>query len=192
MEVNLAIFIMAVAVLGMVALYPLGFRESQHARDDVTEAAVADGILNPLVSALSATNITWTAWKGIIGASNKLLPNNGWEAYCATGSDDYGTPLAKNRCLNEARGVLNNFTGKPLSEAKNDALQIMDDSKMTCALVLSYGELPLIDGGSGGGRNGYIDYSRIVICLRVARRAQQLFEQPIFYSEVHFQGDAGN
>ena len=29
MEVNLAIFIMAVAILGMVALYPLGFRESQ-------------------------------------------------------------------------------------------------------------------------------------------------------------------
>ena len=39
MEVNLAIFIMAVAVLGMVALYPLGFRESEQSRDDVVAAA---------------------------------------------------------------------------------------------------------------------------------------------------------
>ena len=66
MEVNLAICIMAVAILGMVALYPLGFRENQHSRDDVVAAAVAEGILNPIVAALSTTKITWIAWMDML------------------------------------------------------------------------------------------------------------------------------
>ena len=61
MEVNLAIFIMAVGVLSMVSLYPLGYRESQQARDDVVAAAMADTVLNGLSAALSCTNIPWNA-----------------------------------------------------------------------------------------------------------------------------------
>ena len=52
MEVNLAIFIMAVGVLAMTSLYPLGFRESQQARDDVRAAVVADDVLGQLTAAL--------------------------------------------------------------------------------------------------------------------------------------------
>ena len=194
MEVNLAIFIMAVAVLGMVALYPLGFRESQHARDDVIEAAVADGILNPLVAALSscASNMTWSAWRNIVGNNDSaVFPSGGWEAYCENGGNSYGTPLAKSACNAAARQVIDRIgsaysgDGNPASDAAN----ILQNSGMTCALVLSHGELPTLDG-SGGNVAGYrADHSRIVLCLRVARRAQRLFEQPAFYTEVRFQGD---
>ena len=34
MEVNLAIFIMAVGLLAMVALYPLAYRENRQSKDD--------------------------------------------------------------------------------------------------------------------------------------------------------------
>ena len=81
MEVNLAIFIMAVGVLAMTSLYPLGFRESQQSRDDVVEAVLAEGILNPIVATLSSTNLTWSAWQGFLGAlrtDGNLLPRNGW------------------------------------------------------------------------------------------------------------------
>ena len=61
MEVNLAIFIMAVGVLAMTSLYPLGFRESQQSRDDVYAAVVADEVLGQLTAALSISTLRFTA-----------------------------------------------------------------------------------------------------------------------------------
>lgn len=62
MEVNMAIFVMAVGILGMVALYPLGLRESTQGQADLKQAMFADYVLNQLVAAASQTNITWTEW----------------------------------------------------------------------------------------------------------------------------------
>ena len=191
MEVNLAVFIMAVAVLGMVALYPLGFRESQHSRDDVMEAVTADGILNPLAAALSAcaSNMTWSAWREIVGnADDPVYPVNGWEDYC--NGKDY-TPKTKSAINSQTRTVIQKIgsayrgDGNPAS----DAQAVLNNSGLACALVLSYGELPTF--GVHSGNNGYYlaDHSRIVLTLRIARRASQLFEQPAFYTEVHYQGD---
>ena len=191
MEVNLAIFIMAVAVLGMVALYPLGFRESQHSRDDVMEAVVADGILNPLTAALSAcaSNMTWQAWKDIVGSGDSALqPANGWEDYCNGSSY---TPKTKSAINSQARTVIQRIgsayrgDGNPAS----DAQAVLNNSGLACAIVLSHGEVPTF--GTRTGPSGYYlpDHSRIVLTLRIARRATQLFEQPAFYTEVHYQGD---
>ncbi|MBR4652659.1 MAG: prepilin-type N-terminal cleavage/methylation domain-containing protein [Kiritimatiellae bacterium] len=191
MEVNLAIFIMAVAVLGMVALYPLGFRESQHSRDDIVEAAVADGILNPLAAALSTcgSNMTWQAWKQIVGSSGGALqPANGWSDYC---NGDAFTPRTKSQVNVQTRAVIQRIAdaykgdGNPAS----DALAVLNNCGLACALVLSQGELPTF--GNAGGNNGFYlyDHSRIVLTLRLSRRAAQLFEQPAFYTEVHYQGD---
>ena len=88
----------------MISLYSLGFRESRQSREDVTAAAFADLVLNPLVTALSSTNITWTAWKSIsfdnIDSADgdgkvQVLPRksgegSGWFAYIkleGTGTD---------------------------------------------------------------------------------------------------------
>ena len=192
MEVNLAIFIMAVAILGMVALYPLGFRESQQARSDVVESVVADGILNPLVATLStcSSNMTWQAWKGILGNS-AVYPNNGWLAYC--GDTRSLTPRSRQAVNGTAAGVISKIaSASGQFNSVGDAQSIFNqcNSKgITCALVASYGELPTF--GNASGSQGYYmtDYSRIVLCLRLSKRAAQLFEQPAFYAEVHFQGD---
>ena len=199
MEVNLAIFIMAVAVLGMVALYPLGFRENQHSRDDIVAAAVAEGVLNPIVAALSATNITWKAWMDMLGPEkdNKrvyVFPNNGWKEYC----DSKFNPKSKSTINGTTRSAISKLCqayersdksgtgGNPAS----DAQRVLQDSRMCCALVVTTGRAGTCWAGTRmGGEYVEPDYSRIILCLRVSRQAQQLFEQPVFYAEVHYQGD---
>lgn len=204
MEVNLAIFIMAVAVLGMVALYPLGFRENQHSRDDIVAAAVAEGVLNPLVAALSATNISWKAWMDMLGAVKSsreyvyVYPNDGWMSYC----DSSFNPKSKSSINSVTRGVITKLCG-PYSAARsrsgggsmgnpaNDAQGVLNDSKMCCALMVTTGRTGTCrnSGNVMGGEYGEPDYSRLILCLRVTRQSQQLFEQPVFYAEVHYQGD---
>jgi hypothetical protein len=62
MEVNMAVFVMAVGILSMVALYPLGLRESTQGQADLKQSMFADYVLNQAVAAASQTNITWSAW----------------------------------------------------------------------------------------------------------------------------------
>ncbi len=185
MEVNLAVFIMAVAVLGMVALYPLGFKESRHARDDVAEAAVADAILNPLAATLSSTNITWSEWKGIVGASdNAIQPSDGWLAYC---NGQELTPKPRNQINSQTLSIMRRVASAAGdSSFVSDAESIINRLGFTAALVASPGRLPSMNNTGSAGLD--TDHSRIVLCLRVARRAAQIFEQPAFYTEVHFQG----
>ena len=64
-EVELSLLVLSLGALSAVGLYSLGFRESAAAGDDVRAAAVAEGALSRVVSALSDTNLTWSAWKGI-------------------------------------------------------------------------------------------------------------------------------
>ena len=193
MEVNLAIFIMAVAVLGMVALYPLGFRESQHARSDAVEAVVADGILNPLVATLSScsSNMTWSAWTGILGNNGgACLPADGWLDYCA--DKTRLTPASRSSINSKTANVLQRLSVSGDFNSVGDALAVFNQCKnkdMCCALVVSYGDVPTFGGASGSGGYRLTDFSRIVICLRISKRAAQIFEQPAFYAEVHFQGD---
>ena len=198
MEVNLAIFVMAVAVLGMVALYPLGFRENQQARDDIAAAAVADGILNPIVAALSATNISWGAWMDMLGNETGhgiyIYPSAGWKNYC---DGDYN-PNAKGTINSTSRGVIDKLcraysqdvktgAGNPASDAK----KALDGSGMCCALVATTGRAGTYRsaGTRVGGEWCEPDYSRIQLTLRISRRPQQLFDSPVFYTEVHYQGD---
>lgn len=67
MEVNMAVFVMAVGILGMVALFPLGLREGMQARADLKQAMFADHALNQIVAILSQTNMTWSKWQNLDG-----------------------------------------------------------------------------------------------------------------------------
>ena len=192
MEVNLAVFIMAVAVLGMVALYPLGFRESQQSRDDVVEAVLAEGILNPIVATLSSTNLTWSAWQDFLGplsTGGNLLPANGWKDYC--GNERSLTPLGRTAIRGVTERVLGKLPGGTFSSASaaRQMLGRCNDLGLSCALVASYGEVSSFGNGSGQNAGLYFDPTRIVLTLRLARRSAQLFGQPAFYTEVHFQGN---
>ncbi len=99
MEVNLAIFIMAVGVLAMTALYPLGFRESEQSRDDVRAAIVADEVLGKLSAALSSRNITWAKWKDAVqdavDKTNNGGAGNAWFSYFKRANND--TYLVRDR-----------------------------------------------------------------------------------------------
>ncbi|MBQ9430987.1 MAG: prepilin-type N-terminal cleavage/methylation domain-containing protein [Kiritimatiellae bacterium] len=61
-EVNMAIFVMAIGVLSIVALFPLGLRESFQGNADLKQSAMADYYLNQVVAIASMTNFPWSQW----------------------------------------------------------------------------------------------------------------------------------
>ena len=210
MEVNLAVFIMAVGVMAMVALYPLGFRENQQSREDVAAADMADAVLNPLVAALSWTNMTWSAWKEICRENSRGVPevlpdtgSGGWYGYCK--NEDYMLPKSREQMSNIAKGseVIGRIRsaysksegpGNPFGDVES-AVNSLEE--MGYALVVSIPWMANDEKGagnrneSGSGRSSSLipDYSRIALSFRATHRAAQLFSQPLFYTEVHFQGD---
>lgn len=64
-EINMAIFVMAIGVLAMVALYPLGLRESNQGQADLKQSMFADFVLNQVVAVAAQTNVTWSDWSRI-------------------------------------------------------------------------------------------------------------------------------
>ena len=110
-EVNLAMFIMAMGTLGLVSLYAFGYRENQQSNEDVRAAAVAEMHLNAMIAALSSTNMTWSAWRGI-----GVQPATGWGYYAGDGSNggiaqndgmDDVNPPAKGACNAAAQSAFN-------------------------------------------------------------------------------------
>ena len=180
MEVNLAIFIMAVGLLAMVALYPLAYRESRQSQDDVKAAAAADCVLNTLTATLSSRNITWNDWEqGIKGA----ILQKGWLDYCDKTQNSYApkrleqiNSTAESKVFNKLISI-NKDGKKPTWPLKN--------SDLGCAIVVQWGQIPVFNGTTMRMED---DRSRVAISLRTTRRAGDLFAQPIFYTEVHFQG----
>ena len=178
LEVNLAIFIMAVGTLAMCALYALGFRESRQSVEDVAAAAYADAYLGPLVQGLSATNMTWTSWRQIGEKPSKsttsqvadaIWPKNGWMAYVERPSrDGFSYRVAAN-----PNGTANTVFGDVLSK------------------------VPGTFKGSRPGIPGGYHYALVVtrrgpivqLAFRIARRRESLMAQPVFVSEIRYQGD---
>ena len=193
MEVNLAIFIMAVGLLAMVALYPLAYRESRQSKDDVKAAAAADCVLNTLSAALSSRNIEWKDWvEGIDRAYNATgkgaALRGGWLAYCDQTKNTYA-PKKRSEINAKAEQVFNALadiynTGEGQGTLNFGSLQL--PSELAFAIVAQWGKMPVYDGT---GLSLVDDRSRVAIGLRVTRRAGDLLAQPIFYTEIHFQGD---
>jgi hypothetical protein len=73
MEVNMAVFVMAIGILSMVVLYPLGLRESTQGQADLKQAIFADYLLNQAVAAASLTNFPWTDWRRVPRPQNNLV-----------------------------------------------------------------------------------------------------------------------
>ena len=184
MEVNLAVFIMAVGVLAMASLYPLGFRESQQSRDDVRAAIVADEVLGKLTAALSSRNIEWTRWRdnveNAVKTSNQGGAGSAWFSYFKSrGSNSYAV---------RSRGDVNGHAKavfEALAKAAEGATQKPSwelDGNYSHGLVVQWGKR-IVDG------RDVDDYSRVSISFRMSRRPGALMTAPIYYTEVHFQGD---
>lgn len=192
-EVNLAIFIMAGGVLAMISLYSFGFRESRQSREDVASAALAESVLNPLVIALSSRDLTWSQWRGLGlstissgsgtasgGAGVQVLPGSGnragWLAYLETkGSGDKTTYYVPSDPESKARSVYSRLIGADRDRWSLPS-SVSTPAGMTYALVASREseDSPVI--------------SLAVRCVRRNLR-NTLMSQPVFATEVHFQGD---
>ena len=187
MEVNLAIFIMATGVLAMVSLYPLAYRENQQSKDDVKAAAAADAVLNQLRGALSSRAITWDDWKramkNAVNATGQSERNGGWAAYCDTGKGY--VPLKKGKINNTAKSVFNALANAVTGTKPQWPL----DNDYVCAIVAQPGRVRI---PIGNAIETYDDWSRVAISLRISRNSGALFAQPIYFTEIHFQGDQKN
>lgn len=185
MEVNLAVFIMAAGVLAMVSLYPLGYRENQQSLDDVRSAAYADAVFNQVTGALSSRKLTWDEWmecvRGAVQQTNAGQKDGGWAKFCDRSK---GYQVKKKAEINSiSKQVFSRLTSKAGSVAGASATWPVTDSELATGLVAQWGVTRLETG------NYQEDYSRVILSMRVARNAGSLFSQPIFLTEIHFQGD---
>jgi hypothetical protein len=62
MEVNMAVFVMSVGILGMIALYPLGLRESTQGQADLKQSMLAEYLLHQAVGIASRGDLDWGTW----------------------------------------------------------------------------------------------------------------------------------
>ena len=181
-EVNLAIFIMATGILAMVSLYSLGFRESRQSEDDVAAAGYADAVFAPLVAELSSTNMTWRRWCEIGsnpqgdsgGGKNPRLycdgvtqGGKGWGYYARKVGDERSGNFRIQNCESFDSGV-QGILGKA-NDGKGRSLPAMPNG-------LYYGLVATRRGGTIG------------LAFRCSRRKDLLLSQPVYYTEVHFQG----
>jgi len=179
MEVNLAVFIMAAGVLGMVSLYSLGLRENSQSVEDVASVGFADAVFAPLVAALTATNMTWQQWcDAVPGVSrddcNGLNPRDGWRAYITeVDADDDSNHIKESFLVRSGCNVMaNGVAGGILGHAP-----------------AGYnGSMPSIDGNYFYALVATRRGSTISLAFRSSRRLQTLMSQPVYYTEVHFQG----
>ena len=177
MEVNLAIFIMAAGVLGMVSLYSLGFRESRQSVEDVASSGIADSFFAPLVAGLSATNMTWQQWCNAVPSVNRddcngLSPNNGWAGYVTKIDDDSDGNYESYRVNSGCNGTADSVATKILG-------QVPSEYRGSCPSVSGSYRYALVATRKG---------STIALAFRSGRRLETLMSQPVFYTEVHFQG----
>ena len=170
-EVNLAMLIMAGGILSIVGLYAFGFRENRQGREDVASSAFADAVVSPLVMAISATNLKWSAFR----EEFHFPGDSGWGEYFNAQGIVSSDPESKaenafsqlmGRMRSAAKGQLDVDTEFP-SAARNSA-------KMSCGLVIQH------------PRNS----ATVSIGFRATRsdKPGTLLAMPLFFTEVRFQG----
>ena len=170
MEVTLAMGIMAMGTLGLVGLYSFGYRENQQSNEDVQAAAVAEYHLNAMIAALSSTNMTWSAWRGI-GAQ----PSTGWGYYAGDGTNG---GISQNNGMSDVN--------PPNKGACNSAAQGAFGAVMSAAGINASFDAQGLAVGIVVMPSG--DYRTYSVAVRCGRRSGTLVYQPLYYSEVCFQG----
>lgn len=163
-EVNLAMLIMAGGILSLVGLYALGFRESAQSAEDVEGAAVADYIISEATKALSLDTITWTQFETAVGGNTGSNPENGWMDYLDRVNEEL---VCQNDPRQKARGILS-------------SLGVGNYSPNTGNIPNEYywGIVATHEENSGV----------VTIAVRVAKEKKTLMAQPLYVSQVRFQG----
>lgn len=182
-EVNLAIFVMAVGVLSMCSLYGLGYRENRQSEEDVFATAYADSMLAPLVVGLSSPQMKWEDWvqigqqpSGTVMAEgiDARWPVQGWREYVETYTENGETHFR----------VISNPKGKA-----DTVFQDLAGIAGRAGVTVGPPSFPNDNGksyqyGLVATRQGAV----VQLAFRMARRTQSLMSQPVFVAEIHFQG----
>lgn len=165
MEVNIAIFIMSVGVLSMVSLYSLGYREQSQGKEDVQAAATAELYLAPLIASLSDPELSWTEFNAI-----KSSPEYGWGGYVDVDNSRAGinAPRVKRNASSLVSSAFNEA-----NKGTGNLKFSLPDSNLNVALVVQHSK----------------DSPVVSLSLRSGTRYGSLMSQPLYYTEVHFQGD---
>ncbi|MBO6120780.1 MAG: hypothetical protein J6Q49_02880 [Kiritimatiellae bacterium] len=166
-EVNLAIMIMAVGVLGIISLYAFGFREERQSREDVASAAYADAVMGPLVTALTATNVKWSAFRRIPDSPGSL----GWGHYLENRTT--GKVVSNPESLAQS-AYTRTISALSLGEGFPSGMQVSKQKagNLKAALVVMHDE----------------DSAVVRISFRAAAKENLLFAAPLYYTEARFQG----
>jgi hypothetical protein len=170
MEINLAILIMATGILSMISLYSLGFRESSQSREDVAGAAFAEAVISPLVMACSDMSVNWSQFR----EEWHFPSEKGWGHYL---DENKGvvTRNPENDCKSVYQAVLSKMAS---CGAKNVNVRYPESSRngLSGALVVSHEK----------------DSSVVKIAFRATDKPGSLLAQPMYYTEVRFQGNTSN
>ena len=168
-EVNLAMLVMAGGVLSLVGLYSLGFRENSQSREDVAATAMADSVINPLVIALSATNVTWSSFDSL----GNYPSDDGWADYMTANGTVRQDPQSK------AKGAFGDVMGRLQFEGSANVKTefpstALNGTDMSPALVVRHARGSAV----------------VSIAFRAVKtdKPGTLFSMPLFFTEVHFQG----
>lgn len=163
-EVNLAMLVMAGGILSLVALYSFGFRESKQSREDVESAALADSYVSPLVMAISATNLKWSAFKNV-----KSFPDDqGWGGLIDRRTGRVSRDPNGQSVFSQ---VMSAYSGCAAAGDKV-SFSAPQTGNMKCGLVVMHDQ----------------DSPIVRIGFRATHAKDQLLSMPLYYTEVRFQG----
>ena len=168
-EVNMAVFVLAIGVLSMAALYPLGLRESIQSQADLKQSMFADYILNVAVSAASSTNVTWIDWSKWAGTYNMAGSDAGTELNIGDSVPSFVGVAVDN--------AVSQYNGNQLSGFKHT---INETFAIYCVMVQ----------GPSDRMMGIIVRSLDVDTSKMTsgEKIKRLEAQPSYYAEARFQG----
>lgn len=76
MEVNVALLLVAVGLMGLLSLFPVGLRQSTLATSDTAQAAFVDQVFNAM-RANASTVTNWSDWSDDTIFASSVLPHSG-------------------------------------------------------------------------------------------------------------------
>lgn len=167
-EVNLAVGILAVGVLSILGLFVFGYRESAQSREDVECAALADQVISPLVAALSHTNMPWSVFR----EGYQYPGGRCWGEYFDSNNGNV-TQDPDPKAQAAFSQTMAKLRASGLAPSVDTAFPLKGDRKLRCGLVIQHPQ----------------DSPIVSISFRATPKPNQLLSMPLFYTEVHFQGD---
>jgi Tfp pilus assembly protein PilV len=170
-EVNMAVFVLAIGVLSMAVLYPLGLRESIQSQADLKQSMFADYVLNVAVAAASSTNVTWSEWRTWASTYNMAGSDAGTELNIGD-----SVPGFVSEAVNNAVGQYNGNQLDGFKHTRNQTFAIY------CVMVQGPSDRMM----GIMVRSLDVDTSKMTSTEKTTR----LQAQPSYYAEARFMGFA--